>query len=95
VWAEYQKHHDVSAHIAETAGIDPVSGRIWFGESATDIRRQMDAEGLETPLLCLRVGSDYYVRKGGRLPWRRRVLRPDDDGDGKQCQRRLAGKAAW
>ena len=66
VWAEYQQHHDLSGLIGQTAGIDPVSGRIWFGESATDIRRQMDAEGLDTPLLCLRVGSDYYVRKGGR-----------------------------
>ncbi len=66
VWAEYQQHHNVSDHLGQTAGIDPVSGRIWFGESATDIRRQMDAEGLDTPLMCLRVGSDYYVRKGGR-----------------------------
>jgi len=66
VWAEHQQQHDVSAHIGQTVGIDPVSGRIWFGESATDIRRQMDVEGLDTPLLCLRVGSDYYVRKGDR-----------------------------
>ena len=36
VWAEYQQHHDVSVHIGQTAGIDPVSGRIWFGESAID-----------------------------------------------------------
>jgi hypothetical protein len=28
VWAEYQKHQDVSDHIGQTAGIDPVSGRI-------------------------------------------------------------------
>jgi hypothetical protein len=66
VWADYQKHHDVSAQIGQTVGIEPDSGRIWFGGSATDIRRQMDLEGLDTPLLCLRVGSDYYVRKGGR-----------------------------
>lgn len=66
VWAEYQKHQDVSGQTGQTDGIDAVSGRIWFGESATDIRRQMDVEGLDTPLLCVRVGSDYYVRKGGR-----------------------------
>ena len=66
VWAEYQNHHDTSEQIGKTVGIDPVSGRIWFGESATAIRGQMDAEGLDTPLLCLRIGSDYYVRKGGR-----------------------------
>jgi len=66
IWAEYQQHHDVSGHLGQTVGIDPVSGRIWFGESATDIRRQMDEENLDAPLLCLRVGSDYYVRKGRR-----------------------------
>ena len=66
VWAEYQKQHDVSDEIGRTVGIDPVSGRVWFGESATAIRAQMDAEGLDTPLMCLRVGSDYYVRKIGK-----------------------------
>ena len=40
-------------------------GRIWFGESATDIWEQMEAEGIDTPLYYTRVGSDYYVRKGG------------------------------
>jgi CO/xanthine dehydrogenase Mo-binding subunit len=66
VWADYQQHHDVAHYLGQTVGIDPVSGRIWFGESATAIRSQMDAEGLDAPLLCLRVGHDYYVRKGGR-----------------------------
>jgi hypothetical protein len=66
IWAEYQKSHDVSDRRGQTAGIDPGSGRIWFGESATAIRMQMDAENLDIPLLCLRVGRDYYVRKGGR-----------------------------
>jgi hypothetical protein len=51
--------------IGQTAGIDPVSGRIWFGESATDIWQQMEAEGIDVPLYYTRVGSDYYVRKGG------------------------------
>ena len=66
IWADYQKLHDVSDCIGQTIGIDPVGGRIWFGESATAIRRQMDGEGLDTPLLCVCVGHDYYVRKGGR-----------------------------
>ncbi len=65
IWADYQRQHDVSALVGQTAGIDPVSGRIWFGESATDIWEQMEAEGIDTPLYYTRVGSDYYVRKGG------------------------------
>ncbi len=65
IWAEYQQNHDISALKGKTVGIDPASGRVWFGESATDIRRQMDEAGLDTPLLCLRVGFGYYVRKGG------------------------------
>lgn len=65
IWEEYQKQHDVSDHIGQTAGIDPVSGRVWFGESALDIVRQMDVEGAFTPLYFVRVGYDYYERKGG------------------------------
>jgi cobalamin biosynthesis protein CbiD len=66
IWADYQKQHDVTVQNGQTVGIDSSSGRVWFGESAIDIPRQMDAEGLDTPLMCLRVGHDYYVRKGGR-----------------------------
>ncbi len=65
IWADYQKQHDVSDRLGQAVGIDPTSGRIWFGESALDIRRQMDAEGVDTPLYLLRVGCDYYLRKGG------------------------------
>jgi hypothetical protein len=65
IWAEYQKQHDVSDRTGQTAGIDPVSGRIWFGEDAIDIYRQMEAEGNITPLYLVRVGYDYYLRKGG------------------------------
>ncbi len=66
IWFDYQKHNDVSAMKGQTAGIDPASGRIWFGESATDIWQQMEAEGIDIPLYYVRVGYDYYVRKGGR-----------------------------
>jgi hypothetical protein len=66
IWAEYQRQHDVTALRGQAVGIDPKSGRVWFGESATDIRRQQDAAGDTAPLFCLRVGQDYYVRKGGR-----------------------------
>jgi hypothetical protein len=65
-WNRYQRENDVSNRIGETAGIDPVTGRVWFGESAKDIWRQMDEEDIDTPLYYVRVGYDYYVRKGGR-----------------------------
>ena len=41
------------------------SGRVWFGESAQDIARKMREEGVEAPFYCVRVGQDFYVRKGG------------------------------
>jgi hypothetical protein len=64
VWAAYQRQHDLSDRISQTAGIDLVSGQIWFGASAKDIVAQMDAEGIVTPLYFVRVGTDYYLRKG-------------------------------
>lgn len=65
IWEEYQRQHDVSDRIGQAVGIDPVSGRVWFGESAKDIVRQMDAEGCRVPFYCVRVGYNYYQRKGG------------------------------
>lgn len=65
VWAEYLQQHDISDRIGQTAGIDPISGRIWFGESAKDIYHQRQAEGDTRPIYCVRVGYDYYLRKGG------------------------------
>jgi hypothetical protein len=66
IWAEYQRHHDVSARTGQAVGIEPVSGRVWFGRTAKDIWKQMDQEGIDAPIYCLRVGSNYYGRKGGR-----------------------------
>ena len=63
-WAEYQQRHDISTQIGQTAGIDPVGGRIWFGTSAKDIVAQMEVEGVHTPLYFVRVGADHYLRKG-------------------------------
>lgn len=40
IWAEYQRQHDISGQVGRTAGIDPTSGRVWFGESAADIWRK-------------------------------------------------------
>jgi hypothetical protein len=66
IWAQYQRQHDVSNHNGHAVGIEPVSGRVWFGRKALDIARQMRAEGIDRPFYCVRVGSDYYGRKGGR-----------------------------
>ncbi len=65
LWADYQKTHDVSDRTGQAVGIDPVSGRVWFGESGLEIFRQMEIEGAVTPLFLMRVGSSTYVRKGG------------------------------
>ena len=66
IWAEYQHQHDLSSRLGQTAGIDPRSGRIWFGESVRDIINQRDAEGLTSPLFFERVGSKTYYHKGHR-----------------------------
>jgi hypothetical protein len=66
LWEQYQRDHDVSSQVGRAVGIDPESGHVWFGESAEEIVRQRDAVGLSTPLYFLRVGQDYYQRKGGR-----------------------------
>ena len=65
IWAQYQKQHDVSDRRGQAVGIDPASGRIWFGKSGMDIWKQMDAAGDHALVYLLRVGYDYYVRKGG------------------------------
>ena len=66
IWADYLKNHDVSAQQGKAVGIDPASGRVWFGESAADIMARLQAQGAWTPLYFLRVGADHYQRKGGR-----------------------------
>jgi hypothetical protein len=65
-WAQYQETHDVSDYLGQTVGIDPASSRVWFGESARAVVEQARAEGVDSPLYCVRVGSDYYYRKGRR-----------------------------
>jgi hypothetical protein len=65
IWQNYQQEHDVSAQVGQAVGIDPVTEHVWFGESARDIFRQRQAEGLHSLFYCVRVGSGFYVRKGG------------------------------
>lgn len=64
IWTEYQKQHDITERIGQTAGIDPKSGRIWFGESALEIVKKRETEGLTSPLFFERVGFKTYFRKG-------------------------------
>ena len=49
IWEEYQKQHNLSDRIGQTAGIDPKSRRIWFGSSIRDIVLQRSSEGLDSP----------------------------------------------
>ena len=65
IWKEYQKQHNLSNRIGQTAGIDPKTKQIWFGASIRDIVMQRNAEGLTSPLFFERVGSATYLRKGG------------------------------
>ena len=67
IWAAYQQQHDLSERVGQTVGIDPVSGRLWFGDSIQDVVSQRDADGLDSPLFFERVGSPVYFRKGVRL----------------------------
>src|SRR5438067_278844 len=72
-WSKYQQAHDVSALHGKTVGIDAVSGRVWFGDTAGDVADAARADGVDTSsLLAIRVGYDYYQRKGaGRDRWHR------------------------
>jgi hypothetical protein len=65
IWSEYQHGNDVSQKLGQTAGIDVASSHIWFGESMQEVIAQRDAEGNESPLFFVRVGSPTYYRKGG------------------------------
>jgi hypothetical protein len=65
IWADYQRQHDLSGRVGQAVGIDPISGGVWFGASAKDIVLRLEAQGVHTPLFFLRVGQDYYARKGG------------------------------
>lgn len=64
IWREYQSSHDASQKEGQTAGVDPATGRIWFGESAAEIAMHLEREGRSAPLYFVRVGFDHYLRKG-------------------------------
>jgi hypothetical protein len=66
IWKDYQRNHDVSIHTGKVVGIVPLTGEVWFGESAKDIANQMEQAGKRSEFYCVRVGHDYYFRKSGR-----------------------------
>ena len=65
-WAEFQRLNDVSDRHGQVVGIDPRSGRVWFGNDLASVTEAARVDGVDSPLLCLRVGYPYYQRKGGR-----------------------------
>jgi len=66
IWKEYQAHHDVSDHLGQIVGIDRITRRVWFGNNARAVVDAAAADGINNVLLCIRVGKDYYARKGFR-----------------------------
>ena len=85
IWNEYQAQHDLSDRKGQTAGIVPDSGEVWFGESGLDIARQMVARnGVKQSFHAVRVGKNYYVRKGGR-PTSREATVIDGEQDFREC----------
>lgn len=65
VWRLHQQDHDLSARHGQAAGVDPMTERVWFGESAAAVVRAMLADGIDHPLLFVRVGFPAYLRKNG------------------------------
>lgn len=65
IWSEYQRHHDLSDKVGWTAGIEPVSGCIWIGNSIQDVVERRNADGSSAPMFFIRIGSPTYYRKGG------------------------------
>lgn len=66
IWAEYQQTHDLSDQEGRAAGINPVTGEVFLGESMTDIAQRRWQTGDKSPLYFVRIGSPTYWNKGGR-----------------------------
>lgn len=65
IWSDYQRQHNVSEKQGQTAGIDPATGHVWFGDSIQEVIAQRDAAASHAPLFFVRVGQATYYRKGG------------------------------
>jgi hypothetical protein len=66
IWKLFQQQHDLTDQRGKVAAIDPESGRVWIGDSGVDIAQKMQAEGVNAPVYLVRIGSDYFLRKGRR-----------------------------
>jgi hypothetical protein len=67
IWAEYETNHDLSGLRGKTAGIDPITGNIWIGDSIFNVIDQRDAAGVESLLFFVRIGYRTYFTKCGRV----------------------------
>jgi hypothetical protein len=68
LWVEYQRRNDVSARVCQAVAIDPRANHIWFGESAIDIGRQIEADRIDAAILIDRIGSPaYFIKVGKRI----------------------------
>ena len=65
-WAAYQREYDVASLRGQVAAVDPESGRVWTGPDALDAVDKMNAEGVDVPVWCVRIGYEYLDVKGHR-----------------------------
>jgi hypothetical protein len=66
IWNEYQAVNDLSDKDGQIAAIDPISGKVWIGETPSTVASMMRAIGSAAPVYLVRVGEDHFVRKGRR-----------------------------
>ena len=66
IWAEYPAQHDVSDRTGQAVGIEPVSGRIWFGRKALDIARQMGGRASTGRSIAFALGRTTTAAGGRR-----------------------------
>lgn len=66
IWDEYVRSHDLSELKGKVAAVDPAGGGVWIGDSGVAVADKMHADGVHSPVWLVRIGSDYFVRKGRR-----------------------------
>jgi hypothetical protein len=66
IWDEYVRTHDLTGKERMAVGIDPQTGAVYLGESASEISERLKQEGSFRPLYYRWVLTPYYSRKVGR-----------------------------
>jgi hypothetical protein len=66
IWESFQRSHDLTDKMGMVGAIDPETERVWIGESAVDIARQMQADCIDSPVYLVRVGDRHFLHKGRR-----------------------------